>query len=88
MARPERGGRGFSRRRKYCRFTAEGIEHEAQRNALIQLGCGSLQGFLLAKPMPPEALIGFLAHAMPAGKGNTLATPAAPRSPAPAMAPH
>ena len=26
MARPERGGRGFSRRRKYCRFTAEGIE--------------------------------------------------------------
>lgn len=66
--------------------TAEGIEHEAQRNALIQLGCGSLQGFLLAKPMPPEALIGFLAHAMPAG--NTLATPAAPRSPAPATEPH
>jgi diguanylate cyclase (GGDEF)-like protein len=64
--------------------TAEGVEHAVQQTALDQLGCGSLQGFLLARPMPPEALIGFLAQAMPAGK--TLATPAAPRSPVPAAA--
>lgn len=66
--------------------TAEGVEHAEQHAALGQLGCGSLQGYLLARPMPLEALIGFLAQAAP--DGNAPATPAAPRSPAPAMAPH
>lgn len=66
--------------------TAEGVEHAEQHAALDQLGCGSLQGYLLARPMPLEALVGFLAQEAP--RGNAPAMPAAPRSPAPAMAPH
>lgn len=66
--------------------TAEGVERAEQHAALDQLGCGSLQGYLLARPMPLEALIGFLAQAAP--DGNAPATPAAPQFPAPAMAPH
>ena len=31
--------------------TAEGVETEAQREALVALGCGELQGFLLARPL-------------------------------------
>jgi diguanylate cyclase (GGDEF)-like protein len=65
--------------------TAEGIEHPAQRTALDQLGCGSLQGYLLARPMPMGALIGLLAQAAPVGLPPAM--PAAPRSPAPATGP-
>ena len=32
---------------------AEGVETEAERDALIDLGCDLLQGYLLAKPGPP-----------------------------------
>ncbi len=35
-------------------IVAEGVEHEAQRNFLIDGGCGALQGFLLGRPMPIE----------------------------------
>ena len=31
--------------------TAEGVETEAQREALVALGCGELQGFLLSRPL-------------------------------------
>jgi EAL domain-containing protein (putative c-di-GMP-specific phosphodiesterase class I) len=31
---------------------AEGVEVEAQRTALIEMGCDSMQGYLFAKPMP------------------------------------
>jgi diguanylate cyclase (GGDEF)-like protein/PAS domain S-box-containing protein len=34
---------------------AEGIETEAQRGTLEQLGCRFGQGYLLGRPMPPEA---------------------------------
>jgi EAL domain-containing protein (putative c-di-GMP-specific phosphodiesterase class I) len=33
---------------------AEGIENTAQRDKLVRLGCRYGQGYLLAKPMPPE----------------------------------
>lgn len=32
--------------------TAEGVETEVQRDALIELGCPAAQGFLLGRPMP------------------------------------
>lgn len=35
--------------------TAEGVETEAQRDALIELGCPSAQGYLLGRPMPAES---------------------------------
>ncbi|WP_370278687.1 EAL domain-containing protein [Pontibacterium sp.] len=39
---------------------AEGVENEAQKSFLIGLGCDEMQGYLLAKPMPPEELIDFI----------------------------
>jgi diguanylate cyclase (GGDEF)-like protein len=38
------------------RVNAEGIETGAQLRALQALGCDELQGFLLGRPAPPEAL--------------------------------
>lgn len=35
---------------------AEGVETEAQREALVSLGCDELQGYLFAKPMPAQEL--------------------------------
>jgi diguanylate cyclase (GGDEF)-like protein len=47
------------------RAVAEGVETEAQRDVLVQLGCDEMQGFLFAKPMSPEALAVW-AHDEPA----------------------
>jgi EAL domain-containing protein (putative c-di-GMP-specific phosphodiesterase class I) len=38
------------------RVVAEGVETEAQRDALVALGCDELQGYLFAKPMTARAL--------------------------------
>lgn len=35
---------------------AEGVETEGQRLRLLELGCNNLQGFLFARPCPPEAI--------------------------------
>ena len=40
--------------------TAEGVETEAQRDALVALHCQRAQGFLLAMPMLPEHLAAAL----------------------------
>ena len=40
--------------------TAEGIETEAQVAALRELGCDRGQGYLFARPLPPDALEGLL----------------------------
>ena len=38
------------------RVVAEGVETVAQREYLTKLGCNSLQGFLLGRPVPAEQL--------------------------------
>jgi EAL domain-containing protein (putative c-di-GMP-specific phosphodiesterase class I) len=35
---------------------AEGVETEAQLQAVLQLGCDMVQGFHLARPMPAEQM--------------------------------
>ena len=39
------------------KIVAEGVETEAQQEFLTRLGCNSLQGFLLGRPMPAEQLL-------------------------------
>jgi diguanylate cyclase (GGDEF)-like protein len=39
---------------------AEGVETKAQHSALVGYGCDSLQGYLLARPMPAEELLALL----------------------------
>ena len=39
---------------------AEGVENEEQRDFLLANGCGNIQGYLYAKPMPAEAMRNFL----------------------------
>jgi diguanylate cyclase (GGDEF)-like protein/PAS domain S-box-containing protein len=41
--------------------TAEGVETAAQHDAVHRLGCRHAQGFLFARPMPVDALEGWLA---------------------------
>lgn len=38
------------------RVVAEGVETEAQRDTLVEMGCDELQGYLFAKPMSPAVL--------------------------------
>ncbi|MGJ7458683.1 EAL domain-containing protein [Halomonas sp. RA08-2] len=45
---------------------AEGVETEEQRHQLEAWGCDIFQGFLLARPMPLEALSRFIVARMPA----------------------
>ena len=40
---------------------AEGIETQAQAKLLVKSGCNELQGFLFARPMPPNDLLAWLA---------------------------
>jgi EAL domain-containing protein (putative c-di-GMP-specific phosphodiesterase class I) len=40
---------------------AEGVERQEQREALAELGCTHIQGYLFARPMPAEAALNFLA---------------------------
>jgi len=36
--------------------TAEGVETEVQLDELVRLGCSRVQGYLFARPQPPEAM--------------------------------
>ncbi len=39
---------------------AEGVEHEKQKNYLLESGCDLLQGYLFSRPVPEKAAIEFL----------------------------
>jgi diguanylate cyclase (GGDEF)-like protein len=41
--------------------TVEGVETKQQLDSLRELGCDLIQGYLFAKPMPAEAVAGYLA---------------------------
>lgn len=41
---------------------AEGVESEEQRRFLQRHGCHQMQGYLMAPPMPPEAIAAFLSR--------------------------
>ncbi len=41
---------------------AEGVEHPQQAEVLRRYGCDGLQGYLVARPMPPAAVPAFLAE--------------------------
>jgi EAL domain-containing protein (putative c-di-GMP-specific phosphodiesterase class I) len=53
---------------------AEGVETFEVWDRLIDLGCDEIQGYILTKPLPPDALLEWLDHWRD--------TPAAPRKPA------
>ncbi len=42
------------------RVVAEGVEEEEQLEFLRQHGCDEVQGFLMARPMPPDELVRFV----------------------------
>jgi EAL domain-containing protein (putative c-di-GMP-specific phosphodiesterase class I) len=45
-----------------CTVVAEGIEEHSQREAAVDLGCDHGQGYLIARPQPPEQLARLLAR--------------------------
>lgn len=44
---------------------AEGVEHAAHMQALLQMGCAIVQGYGIAKPMPASALLEWSAREWP-----------------------
>ena len=50
------------------KVVAEGVETEIQREQLAAWGCDLFQGYLLARPMPLEALAHFVAELAPSGR--------------------
>lgn len=53
------------------RIVAEGVETAKQQDFLTELGCDSLQGFLLGHPLPPEQFLQALAQAETAARMPT-----------------
>jgi len=49
------------------RLVAEGVEHPATARHLAALGCDVVQGFLVARPMPVEGFLSWIAAAGPTG---------------------
>lgn len=41
------------------KVTAEGVESDAQRALLRELGCDELQGYLISRPLPADELEGL-----------------------------
>jgi len=56
------------------RVVAEGVETDEVLAHLLSRGCDLVQGFLLARPMPLEALVQWLAPEAPARAAVRTAT--------------
>lgn len=52
------------------RVVGEGVETEEVLEALRTAGCDIAQGFLMAKPMSPEMLVGWLETPLPSASGS------------------
>ena len=61
-------------------MVAEGVETEQQRTFLREAGCHTLQGYLIARPMPVEQLEAWIAAA--AAPASPAPVPSAPQAPA------
>jgi EAL domain-containing protein (putative c-di-GMP-specific phosphodiesterase class I) len=48
------------------KLVAEGVENTHQRDVLLRLGCHTMQGFLFAEPLPPDAVARWIADYLPA----------------------
>ena len=59
---------------------AEGVEHEAQRTSLADMGCQNYQGYLFSKPMPITELEALLARMRCQCRRGGEVTPAPGRS--------
>jgi diguanylate cyclase (GGDEF)-like protein len=77
-------GRGDRRARRESRkaldldVVAEGVETDQQLDDVLRLGCGSVQGFLFGRPLPPTRR----GHSSRAGEGRSHPGTDSPRSPA------
>ena len=47
------------------RVVAEGVEDDRTRHMLLDAGCEVAQGWLFARPMPADELVGWLARYHP-----------------------
>ena len=47
-------------RRLGLRTVAEGVERASQADVLRELGCDMMQGYLVARPAPPDDLLDLL----------------------------
>ena len=52
------------------KVTAEGVETWEQAEALSEIGCDSLQGFLFCEPADAENMQHYLANPAPPGNGD------------------
>ena len=57
---------------------AEGVETEAQRRRLVDLGCELGQGYLFARPLEADVLLARLNERTPAMIGNSTRVMATP----------
>ena len=52
------------------RVVAEGVETSGQRDILLAMRCDELQGFLYARPMPPDTLLAWAQGDKPEGSAD------------------
>ena len=62
-------------------MVAEGVETEQQRTFLREAGCHTLQGYLIARPMPVDQLEAWIAGTTPASPVPELSAPLATANP-------
>lgn len=61
------------------RVVAEGVETRSQAEILRELDCDELQGFLIARPMPPEEVASFLERFCDDAEGRVYGPRGGPR---------